>query len=53
MMKSYRDTHLNNWQVIYQSDQTIALLKLPKKVTVDDLGNTIKLTVDGWELLAS
>ncbi len=49
---NYKDTHLNDWQVSYQSYQTIALLELPKQLTINGLGNRIKLTVNDWELLA-
>lgn len=49
---NYRDTHLNDWQVSYQSYQTIALLELPKQLTINGLGNRIKLTVHDWEILA-
>lgn len=49
---NYKDTHLNDWQVSYQSYQTVALLELPKQMTINGLGNRIKLTVNDWEILA-
>lgn len=49
---NYQDSHLNNWQINYQSYQNIALLTLPKQLTINGLGSRIKLTVNDWELLA-
>lgn len=49
---NYKDTHHNDWQVSYQSYQTVALLELPKQMTINGLGNRIKLTVNDWEILA-